>query len=324
MLKVHARFPTYTCLEISARCTALSKFYCQDGLHNALVGASRRLELGGQDETKLMLNGIAKGIAYKRNVLPIIEITQWCNLRCRGCYVPGKQNTTTISENELKRIIDCHPEAAFFSIQGGEPISSLTVDWIGRVLRSYPKTMFMFITNGTYISHTGTTPFPDLTNIGYVLSINGDEERHNLVRGRGSFQDVVNAARIIKQEGKVLAAAVCVVPQNLSYIKTGEIVGVLHGMGICAAAVMPASFGEKHLISNDDWTAVQQAVRVAIRKAPGIHMRFMRGEAGVECAAPGILSIVTYNRSGVPRTNRTSSKALVARKTAPLPFCPTS
>lgn len=127
-----------------------------------------------------------------------IEVTKKCPLRCRHCFnnsgIAKKQEMTTdqifvildkLSSMGIKKIM----------ITGGEP--SARTDFIQ--ILNYAAERFLAIslaTNGYYITPDVVTQLSKLHNIVVQVSLDGNEEHHNYIRGsRDSFSKAVNAIR---------------------------------------------------------------------------------------------------------------------------------
>ncbi len=119
---------------------------------------------------------------WKKPILGTIIITDRCNLRCKHCSV---NNITAVMHpyrqvrREMQQLYDMGVRILFFC--GGETFLWTDGDKTLRDLVTEAKTMGFLIvnvvTNGT---HRIDLPEADLI----LLSLDGDREHHNLIRGR--------------------------------------------------------------------------------------------------------------------------------------------
>lgn len=114
-----------------------------------------------------------------------IKITQRCNLNCSHCSWEKKTHDE-LSFTEWKTIIDdlYKKGVTVVAVEGGEPTlhkdSSCIVDYIKK------RGLFcIYVTNGTRdISHIE----PDV----FWISIDGMEQSHDTIRGKGTFSKVIS------------------------------------------------------------------------------------------------------------------------------------
>jgi len=137
------------------------------------------------------------------NTNPLDFFIQWhltenCNLSCRHCY-QGERSADTISLPNFRKIVmeitdmistwsDAYGVAfsRSMNITGGEPF--LMGDF-GAFLREVKKNNFdcYVLTNGTLITDDSSKMLADLGINGVQVSIDGPEDVHDSIRGKGSF-----------------------------------------------------------------------------------------------------------------------------------------
>lgn len=132
-----------------------------------------------------------------------IHITNKCNLRCTYCYdnidnrfdKPPKDYTT----EELKDLIDQLYKLGtrWIGILGGEP---LIRDDIEEIIRYIKKKGILceLATNGILLKNK-INDIKDVDSI--CMSIDGDEESNDKVRGKGTYKKIVENLQVVKKLG---------------------------------------------------------------------------------------------------------------------------
>jgi radical SAM peptide maturase (CXXX-repeat target family)/CXXX repeat peptide maturase len=152
-------------------------------------------------------SGIAKDITF--------VLTEDCNLRCRYCYICGKNSTNKMTFEVAKKAVDFlldHPElfpedSVVFNFIGGEPFLEIELadqitDYIKVQMfkkghKWFKSHMFNFSTNGIMYHLPSVQRYikkhKERLSIG--ISIDGNKIKHDLQRvypdGRGSYDDVI-------------------------------------------------------------------------------------------------------------------------------------
>ncbi len=147
-----------------------------------------------------LLKMIAKAKLTKKNV-PIrldFNITKKCNLRCKYCYIDFEElkKHKELSTDRIKTIIlDWHKLGTrWMRLLGGEP---LLRDDIGEIIRfSQSKGIIVEVnTNGILIKER----LKQLETVDSVcISIDGNEQVNDYLRGKGSCKIAIEALKICK------------------------------------------------------------------------------------------------------------------------------
>lgn len=117
-------------------------------------------------------------------VVASIKITQRCNLRCTHCTWVNKV-TQDLPLERWKEIIDIIYDKGCFVIfiEGGEPTLREDLSEIIRYIKGKGMVCVLF--------SNGTRHLPDADLDAVWISIDGTEERHDAVRGKGSYKMVM-------------------------------------------------------------------------------------------------------------------------------------
>jgi uncharacterized protein len=153
-----------------------------------------------------------------------------CNLDCDYCYYlskarlldirPGRRMSDEVLESFVRQYIDAHNNReVVFSWQGGEP-TLLGLDFFRRVVELQQRCAKPHMriendlqTNGTLLDDEWCA-FLKEHNFLVGLSIDGPKELHDAYRrdknGAGSFERVMDAARLLRKHGVAFATLSCV------------------------------------------------------------------------------------------------------------------
>lgn len=113
-----------------------------------------------------------------------VDITNFCNLKCKHCY--WWLNRTTHKElgaDEWQYVVRkkfVEKDVVSISLTGGEPL--LRPDVIEAIIREMKRRYVTVVTNGTL-------PLFDF-GVGYFISIDGTEGIHDVIRGAGVYRKV--------------------------------------------------------------------------------------------------------------------------------------
>jgi radical SAM protein with 4Fe4S-binding SPASM domain len=158
------------------------------------------------------------------------HLTETCNLSCRHCY-QGERGTDEMPLPEIKRTI---AEAAdmvtawsdeygldfsrSMNITGGEPL--LRPD-IFVILDEVRKQGFdcSLLTNGTLISPDVATRLASMGLAGVQVSIEGPEEVHDSIRGRGSFSASASGIEYLVDAGVTVTINATISSLNASSMR---------------------------------------------------------------------------------------------------------
>ena len=169
------------------------------------------------------------------------HLTERCNLKCRHCYQEGG-NFNELSLDEIYRAIDeisdmlaaWHDDydldfSPSFNVTGGEPfLRSGFFDILARLV----KTGFeiYILSNGTCITRETAQKIAALGVHGVQISLEGPEEIHEQVRGRGSFGAALRGVRNLLQAGVKVSLNATISRMNAGYFQ--EMVGLAIELGV--------------------------------------------------------------------------------------------
>lgn len=155
-------------------------------------------------------------------------LTENCNLSCRMC-IRGHQSGSAIDFFDLSNMnwvntLDCHD----IILTGGEPTLHKDLKKILELLLAKAKTVTI-TTNGIineYITDDLLKP-----NLYFQISIDGDQEMHNKIRGRGAFeQSFLTIKKLDKMRANYSVASVVNKHNTESMFKLEKILRTLCNM----------------------------------------------------------------------------------------------
>ena len=121
--------------------------------------------------------------------------TEGCNLRCPFCnqwgengyFLAGARRVASMDQSGMARLVSqLSPRESFINIHGGEPFAYKHIDTLLGVLAERQFDV-LITTNGTLLDKH-LDALARLRNLAFILSIDGDEETHDRIRGQGTFQ----------------------------------------------------------------------------------------------------------------------------------------
>jgi radical SAM protein with 4Fe4S-binding SPASM domain len=142
----------------------------------------------------------------------LVHITDRCNLKCRHCFL-GKPQGGSLEIEEILRLAGEFTalQGMRFIVSGGEPLLHPRFRELNEAIGDYPFRAIL-LTNGTLID--GETARA-LRFHEVQISIDGLEESHDLIRGRGSYRRALNALELLAAAGVDLSVATMVHAANL-------------------------------------------------------------------------------------------------------------
>ncbi|MEA4923740.1 MAG: radical SAM protein [Syntrophomonadaceae bacterium] len=159
-------------------------------INAVLLGIPKQYELAAQ-------------LGYSIPWAILIDPTDRCNLRCKGCWAGEYSKKNDLDFATLDRIIT-EGEALniyFYVLSGGEPM--VRKDDIVKLAQSHQDSIFHLFTNGTLIDEAFARDCVEAGNVTFAISIDGFEEATDFRRGQGTFQKVMEAADILHEHGLI-------------------------------------------------------------------------------------------------------------------------
>jgi MoaA/NifB/PqqE/SkfB family radical SAM enzyme len=170
-------------------------------VHNAWLGERRRAEF--KRET-----------GVQAPYLIVISPTMRCNLRCVGCYAGAYRQEDEMSFELWDSTIEQAKDMGiyFFTISGGEPF--IRADEFLTLARKHDDAYFQVYTNGTLIDEEMAGKLQEVGNIAPAISVEGFAEETNQRRGKGVYEKVLRAMRVLREAGCIYGFSATVTRHN--------------------------------------------------------------------------------------------------------------
>ncbi|MDK2906444.1 MAG: hypothetical protein PWQ66_405 [Petrotoga sp.] len=145
--------------------------------------------------------------------LAVLSPTYACNLRCVGCYAAMYGHKYMLSKEEIFDVIRQFNDLGiyFFIITGGEPF---VYPYLFDVLEEFNDSFFLLYTNGTLINEENAKKLAELGNATLAISVEGYEADTDWRRGKGVFEKIQNAWKLLSENGVIYGASVTATRKN--------------------------------------------------------------------------------------------------------------
>ena len=164
--------------------------------------------------------------------LILMDPTSACNMHCTGCWAAEYGHTSSLSYDDLTRIITQGKELGtyMYLYTGGEP--TMRRKDLMRICRENPDCAFLSFTNGTLIDDSFADEIREVGNFYPAFSIEGYEEENDFRRGAGTFQKCTAAMKRLKDRGVPFGASLCYTSKNTDVLASDEYMDWLIDQGV--------------------------------------------------------------------------------------------
>ncbi|MGL6199087.1 MAG: radical SAM protein [Lachnospiraceae bacterium] len=161
----------------------------------------------------------------------LMDPTSGCNLKCIGCWACEYGNKLNMDYETLDSIIRQGKELGtyMYIYSGGEPL--VRKDDIIRLCEKHDDCMFLAFTNGTLIDEKFADEMLRVRNFAPAISIEGYEAETDDRRGKGTYQAVLKAMKLLKQKKLPFGASLCYTRKNAETIGSEEYIDFLIKQG---------------------------------------------------------------------------------------------
>lgn len=154
----------------------------------------------------------------------LLDPTSACNLHCTGCWAAEYGNRLNLSFDEIDSIITQGKELGVYMYiyTGGEPLVRKH-DLIA-LCEKHSDCVFLSFTNATLIDEDFAKEMLRVKNFIPAISVEGGKAVHDGRRGIGSYDKVVHAMNILKENRLPFGISCCYTSQNIDSVASEDFV----------------------------------------------------------------------------------------------------
>lgn len=176
--------------------------------------------------------------------LAIIEIINFCNLKCKHCYNFFRENTIMNLVGFEKIVEELYNQGCTkIVISGGEPllIGDKIKDYI-KILKKYNFPFIALTTNGTLDSVSDINIFKLFDMI--QVSIDGTKKTHELIRGCNTYEKSINFIKKVKKVNNNISIMMAVSTLNYNEIEKVNMIAKDFSVQFAVEIVTPCGRGK--------------------------------------------------------------------------------
>ncbi|KKC29321.1 radical SAM protein [Caldanaerobacter subterraneus] len=164
----------------------------------------------------------------------LMDPTEACNLRCVGCWA-GQYKPHNLSFEVMDRVCTEAEELGiyFIVLSGGEP--TVRMKDIIKLAERHKNQVFHLFTNGTLIDEDMIKEVKRVGNITFAVSINGFRETNDAIRGQGTFDKVMRAMDLMRENGVLFGYSATYTRTNVEEVSSDEFVDMMIDKGAAFA-----------------------------------------------------------------------------------------
>ena len=170
----------------------------------------------------------------------MFEITNECNLRCRGCLqgVDNSQQASNklLSDPRFFEFVNSYPNIV---VTGGEPLMQEPRQFLFRLLDEHKKGTVTVITNGTRIDEEFAIKMSNSPKRIVGVSIDGTKEIHDERRGNGSIERTLLGVEILNAQRVNWIPFITTTNHNFSNVTSAEFYEFVVNLGAYAILYIP-------------------------------------------------------------------------------------
>lgn len=141
-----------------------------------------------------------------------LQVTNRCNLLCKHCYIDNR-DLSELSIDEITTVLKEFEEMQGLRviITGGEPLLYTRFKKLNNILPKF-SVRKLLLSNGLLLNKA---IIEELNFDEIQISIDGLEDSHDSIRGKGTFKRAMDSISLIKEAGLDVSVATVIHPKNL-------------------------------------------------------------------------------------------------------------
>lgn len=161
----------------------------------------------------------------------LMDPTSACNLHCTGCWAAEYGNKLNLTYEQMDDVVRQGKELGTFMyiFSGGEPL--VRKNDIIKLCEAHQDCEFLAFTNATLIDDKFADDMLRVKNFVPAISIEGYEEQTDFRRGKGTYQSVIRAMKILRDKKLPFGASLCYTSKNAETIGSDEYFDFLINQG---------------------------------------------------------------------------------------------
>jgi MoaA/NifB/PqqE/SkfB family radical SAM enzyme len=163
----------------------------------------------------------------------VISVTMRCNLSCYGCYAGDYNKSLELTPDEIDGVLTQMKEMGiyFAVISGGEPFF---MEGIFEIFKKHSDMAFLVFTHGGLIDDAMVQRLIEVGNVMPAFSLEGYRPETDGRRGAGHFDKVMNAMRLLRENGLSFCGSFTHSSKNTDIITDPTYIDFLMEQGVFA------------------------------------------------------------------------------------------
>ncbi len=215
-----------------------------------------------------------------------LELTRECNLRCKHCLNnSGKLIKNQLSIKELRKLVQDLIDSGIQEIRftGGEPLMFENIYELIKLCDDNGVCTSIG-TNGTLVTPRVASMLKEAGLKKVVVSIDGTEKRHDIIRGRGNYEKTINGLKYLKEVGLNVRVNAVIMKSNIEdVIKLAKEMNK-NKITLFIRRFIESGRGEKlknNMLTADDYNYVKKQLYNEIQTAKYVNGHYLRNDEGV-------------------------------------------
>ena len=188
-----------------------------------------------------IINAVVLGLKQREEVMNkyqcnvpwaiLLDPTSACNLKCVGCWASEYGHQLHLTYDEIDDIIEQGKKLGVYMYiyTGGEPI--MRKKYLIKLCEKHNDCVFLTFTNATLIDEAFIKDMLRVKNFVPSISIEGNEYTTDLRRGQGTYQKVIKAMKLLKDNHLPFGVSCCYTSQNVEVLSSVEFMDSLIDFG---------------------------------------------------------------------------------------------
>ena len=162
----------------------------------------------------------------------LLDPTSACNRKCKGCWSAEYGYKQSLSFEEMDDIVCQGVDMGthFYMFTGGEPL--IRKDDIIKLCENHPDCVFLSYTNSDLVDQKFCDEMKRVGNITLAISIEGTKDSNDARRGDGSYDHVMKAMDLLRENGCLFGISVCYTRANVDAVTSDEFVQLMIEKGV--------------------------------------------------------------------------------------------